>query len=281
MQRVWIAVDGNNQRIMDILRPHIHVGFMKNEQTHLSATGIPPHIMLAESFHEQATKQQAQIDELRDIMKSIPKDSCDEILSRCQVGGAIPISKQQLDGMMEDIKSYFNEKMVSPSLNVTSSASLITLPHGQGQTFNWNDGKLHYVPKGYKFPQELTCLALWNRWWDHDPATKILPFRFLKPSIEFPRDSWKFCKAKSVIELIEENGRTALRIPSSIKTYEAPLQLRDKIFQEGFKEVCKLSYPNATVSDQDVKRIGDRSYTTIYSNYHDPLRNNKRSRGSK
>jgi hypothetical protein len=96
--------------------------------------------------------------EIQISMETLPEQVCHTVLSHCQVNGAVPITHQQVQTMIQDVKSTmmaaFAEQAMVIRQSVEPSRDLSTNNNAQAdaRVWTWN-GQLHPVPRGFRFPR--------------------------------------------------------------------------------------------------------------------------------
>jgi len=140
------------------LKHYVHTGHFRCPPTGLTATGIPPHVSLYQEMIEMKTSLTSLRSEIQISMETLPEQVCHTVLSHCQVNGAVPITHQQVQTMIQDVKSTmmaaFAEQAMVIRQSVEPSRDLSTNNNAQAdaRVWTWN-GQLHPVPRGFRFPR--------------------------------------------------------------------------------------------------------------------------------
>jgi len=192
-----------------------------------------------------------KIDELTEKLKST-------MLDNFQVNGAVPITFNQVQGMINDLKNTLTTALSTAVTNQHNSNASNHLTHSsdvQFATWTWK-GRFHPVPEGFRFPK-CTTKAVWDLWWDGLPVERIRPLRHLK-SFDLSRaDGNNMSKARKVLK--------ALTVEL---TYEHVCALsisdRDNLFQDRYMQLFRNMYPDQPEDHHDRRRIGDLTYMTVY-----------------
>lgn len=85
-KRVWTS------GVMDRVREKVHTGRMCNEETGLSATGIPPHVVLANKMALMEDKLQNMEDKITEAINDLPPKVRDAIVDNMAINGVVPIT---------------------------------------------------------------------------------------------------------------------------------------------------------------------------------------------
>ena len=84
------------------MKPKVLIGFGKNIDSGLEATGLPPHIVLS----SKVERLESKIDAIENYLKNEQSiHLTNEILSHCVINGAVPVTHQQLKEMMNCLEA--------------------------------------------------------------------------------------------------------------------------------------------------------------------------------
>lgn len=107
-----------------------------------------------------------------------------------------------------------------------------------------------------------TTRNIWDLWWLGNPRERYAPYRQIdQVDLANKKDHSYLSKAKFVIEKLVEVCPGALSTAQLSKKNASEL---DEVFATVYGLMCELLYPSKTVEMLDRKRIGDRSYVTVY-----------------
>lgn len=157
LQRVWTS------GVLDRLQLNVEAGCNRNERSRMFATGVPPHLVLANSI----VGMQRELDVLRtDVITKL--DNLPEALKQCMlqnfnVDGTIPITHVQVVDMLSELKTSLENSFVTAIREDRQSNSIVQVPSpmqiGDQTTFQggkhfWSwKGRLHPVPLEFRFPK--------------------------------------------------------------------------------------------------------------------------------
>jgi hypothetical protein len=103
---------------------------------------------------------------------------------------------------------------------------------------------------------------LWDLWWLGDKGARIAPYRQIKASDLYQRcDHGLLSKAKYVMKALVARcpqGRSYVDV-SRLGQPEL-----DALFEVAYVALCGEIYADSTLEVLDDRRVGDRSYVTIY-----------------
>lgn len=257
-QRVWTS------GIVERLKDKVLTGVFRNPVSKMTATGVPPHVALSNKVSGLQESVSNKVDNL-------PREVTREVLDHCQVNGAVPISAQQIETMMSDLR----QQVISEIKQTTARGNDISSETYNGslgagdcipnefRTWVWG-GKIQMVPHDFRFPH-CNVRTMWDLYWGGRKCDKIRPYRYLRSFNFLNRsDRARWSKASSVMKdfvtCIIESSETG---PSSFNELAsmAPRN-RDDMFDFAVKELCSAG----RISVSSMGRVGQLSYITLYNN---------------
>jgi hypothetical protein len=252
ISRLWTS------GILERLKSSVHTGNVSNPVTKLCATGVPEYVQLSHDIYsvrnrvaELEVNLGGKIDELPEKLKST-------MLDNFQVNGAVPITFNQVQGMLNDLKNTLTTALstaVANQHNSNASNHLTNNSDLQCTLWTWK-GRLHPVPEGFRFPK-CTTKAVWDLWWDGLPVERIKPLRHLK-SFDLSRaDGNNMSKARKVLKAL--TGELTDEDVSALSISD-----RDNLFQDRYLQLFRKMYPDQSEDHHDRRRIGDLTYMTVY-----------------
>lgn len=145
--------------IVSTLSEKVFTGNGKNPVTLMTATGIPPHLLLAK---ELATTR-GEIEKMRETiiqkLQEVPEQVKACMLENFQVDGTVPITVSQVQTMMSDMQERLvaaildqGEQQRAALQEVSTSLAPAGLPSLQFLTYTWGGG-IHSVPESFRFPK--------------------------------------------------------------------------------------------------------------------------------
>ena len=159
LSRLWTS------GTIDKLSSKVIIGQDRNQISRMSATGIPPHIALSNrivalesNLSDLDGNIQKLFENVFNRLSEVPISVCREILERIQVNGAMPITHEEINRIMsnlrEDIRNdiqiaYRNDH--SNLFTQTESSEGNIGPAAQFQFWTWG-GRLHMIPESFAFP---------------------------------------------------------------------------------------------------------------------------------
>lgn len=159
LQRVWTS------GVLAKLAPAVQAGCNKNEKSGMFATGVPPHLVIANSV----VGVQKELDELRievvSKLDSLPEALKQSMLQNFTVDGTVPITHVQVVDMMADLKVSIETSLVSAIRRDRENNQAVSAspPHVEPSeshsgsqstylTWSWG-GRFHPVPQNFRFPR--------------------------------------------------------------------------------------------------------------------------------
>ena len=185
--------------LIDILRGSTLCGVGVCEETDMKATGIPPHLALAEEIRQLKNKQKAFIEQLDrlekymkgELSKELAVHVAEEIHENFIIEGAAPISMRAIDNRLDALEESILSKL-QLSTNPSSSTVVEEQSEPTWNTWYWGDGRFcHFVPPGWEFSNRLSVKRLWELWWQGDRSLGIKPFSQINFTHELKEDRIK------------------------------------------------------------------------------------------
>ena len=262
-QRVW------TNGIMARKAGEVFTGCMQNRTTGLNATGVPPHLVLANEMVTMRGDIASLEERLSSRLDILPTTLTSEILEHCQVQGALPITEAGLSAMLQSVRTEILEAFdarsahmaassSSQNRNLASADSTIELDGIRYKLWSW-DGRLHNVPQGWNFPV-VPASALWDLWLDGDKDQSIQPYRYLK-SFDVKRkvQSQRLSRAKTVI-----NHVIGMTHKDVVAIRALNMKDRDKLFADTFHELSHELFPSKPDAYFQDPKTQALTFLTIY-----------------
>eukprot|EP00603_Paraphysomonas_imperforata_P004644 CAMPEP_0114439124 /NCGR_PEP_ID=MMETSP0103-20121206/15022_1 /TAXON_ID=37642 ORGANISM="Paraphysomonas imperforata, Strain PA2" /NCGR_SAMPLE_ID=MMETSP0103 /ASSEMBLY_ACC=CAM_ASM_000201 /LENGTH=694 /DNA_ID=CAMNT_0001609847 /DNA_START=28 /DNA_END=2109 /DNA_ORIENTATION=- len=261
-QRVWTC------GILQRLKSKVMTGIFYNHTSKMTATGVPPYVVLGNRMTSMETSNKERWDEVLMEIKAVPRSAAKEILEHCQVNGAVPVSGRQIEEMMENMSERLLGKMQDmvhsdedrcDSRTARSEVEMST----PCRTWTWG-GRFHMVPEGFRLPR-CNVGTWWNLYWGGRPSEGYHPYRLMRPwDLSVRADRIALSKAKSVIDCL----LTVVKDEVTTSDIESmrPRE-RDYWFVKSFAGLCGIVMGVAGVTSVealDKKCVGEMSYTTLY-----------------
>ena len=146
--------------VMDRLASKVYTGNGKHPVTKMTATGIPPHILLANEL--AATR--GELEEIRRVvlqkLQEVPDRVKECLLENFQVGGVVPITVSQVTSMISTLEERLVAAIIQQGAQQrtaleqvhTSLQPAISSNPPVFITYTWGEG-LHTVPESFRFPK--------------------------------------------------------------------------------------------------------------------------------
>jgi len=230
----------------------------------LQATGIPPHLVVANQVNQLQSQLRRMQEDIAEKMVQLPEQLKNAMLHNFAINGAIPLTESRLAEMInastQNIIASVQLTIPPPNVAVDQGGSnALNNNHQQYNTWNWANGSIHPVPETFRFPS-CNVRTLWDLYWSGDSMARIAPYRILKGCDLFKASDKQFLsKAKGVMKLLIEASNT-----STNEIRAMTLRNRDILFETTFLNVLHRIFPDDTDEDFDARRIGEMKYLTLY-----------------
>lgn len=269
--------------LISSLKPHVKSGCTKNEESGMFATGIPPHILLANELFELKEEMKEMKQDLALKMESLPvklRDLIREYIAT-QGGGITRLELLELlanqkssvlEAICEELDSRQLTKQSSPTVSEVAEDFIIP-PGSKYKLFYWiNMGKYSRVRQDFRFPTKtVDVLKLFHLWVVGNPAKEYPPYSILKSAdLPFPKeDKGYMSKARCVM-----NHLLALCGKSKAELEEMTAAQREKVLHDTLLTFYATNYVNKesrnALTNEDLrsfdrKKLGSISYLSIYN----------------
>jgi len=254
--------------IMDRLIARVYAGTMKNPVTKLAASGIPPHILLANELCNVRSELTSIKDQIIVKLDALPDLIKENLLRNFQINGVLPISREDVQSMIalstETVLSAIqssisaNNEAIRTMNNNNNASNSATDNITDFQLFQWG-GRFHHVPEGFEFPK-VTAFHLWNLWFNGNRQQRIAPYRKLEPyDLTDRKNKHLLSRGKMVMKkIIARTGLTE----TNIATLDAVR--RNQVFEVAFFSLYADMFPAEEMDHLDKRRVLSMSYTTMY-----------------
>lgn len=151
MQPVWTS------NIIPRYKPIVLTVCGRNPVSGLLATGVPPHILLA----NEIIKIHAELSFVRSTLltklEELPEEILRSILQNFNVNGTVSITRDEVVSLLSEfqnsLKSYIREVSV-PAASNNNECSDPSRPSPSQGPMQWTwKGRIHPVPEGFRFPR--------------------------------------------------------------------------------------------------------------------------------
>ena len=285
---LWSAPVFANNPMYDQLKRGLLLGVGYCEDTHMSATGIPPHLAIAKQVNdmiEQFKGCRKEIDELKQLITGdLPRLVGDYIRGNFHVEGDA-LNVGDLDRRDAGLKTYILELI--NGLKASNQAVLDShaqqrqgsghAGHVQGSHDWWKTwdldglGNARYTPLQFQFPFALAAATMWRLWLFGNRGMGIRPYRMLRPHCDLAiADRVKFSRAKGIMEfllkLVGENK--AAYLPQGIDNMNLLTDNQcDAVFDKVFRFLHSEGgfFQQAIRTDELPTRAKELCYGTMYN----------------
>ena len=251
--------------IINRLAPLVFTGTGRNPVTLLTATGIPPHILLANEIAKVNDKVENMKETLMSRLDSLPAELKVVMLENFQVNGVLPISHSQVVSMISNLEQTILNAMqqqgqlfIQQQQQLSAQASNAHEAAEGCRTWSWK-GRFHPVPQDFKFPSD-NMSNIWNLWWNGRPVERIAPYRKLHTfDIDDKIMCNRFIKARKVMDfIIEHSGKTVIEIANS------SVAERVRYLQDAYLNIFDKWYSNESICQLDRRSVSSMSFLSFY-----------------
>ena len=144
--------------LLDQLRLNILTGCTSNEESGMTASGIPATVAMANRVYEV----ESQLRDIQNVLKEnqtaliqdLPGVITERILENCQINGAIPVSKQDILALIAEVRNQNNNLNAAiPSTMSASPDSVLTYSRWSWAKNSDDIYRSHPVPIDFEFPK--------------------------------------------------------------------------------------------------------------------------------
>ena len=151
LTRLWTSNTINE------LSEKIYCGTGKHPVTQMTATGIPPHILLANEIVALRAEMACMKDALIERLSDIPEQVRVSMLNNFRIDGTIPITITQVESMMQAMQASLLAAIAEQTVRQQTAIAAVSSTHStastlQVQSFHWS-GRFHPVPNTFRFPR--------------------------------------------------------------------------------------------------------------------------------
>jgi hypothetical protein len=205
--------------------------FGKCMQTGMQATGIPSILLTSMMVKKMRVEVTSKLDTLPSMVSA-------EILRKCVVNGAVPVTTEDLERMRSNIVSEMNTALQNsvsemyrvsssvvaglrrshalyPGASLTNSSSVME----RFTLFAWSNAvaegdnqqaqlELHRAPKDFSFPRK-NIKHIWILWFFGDLKNKVSPYRLFTSSDLSKQELPQKTRTKQVMNCLERLGIVA------------------------------------------------------------------------
>ncbi len=160
--RIWLS------NKLDSWKGHVLLGNGRNDVSNLTATGIPPHVLLA----NEMVKTRRDLNDFKTIVierfERIPEEVKQVMLDNFRIDGIVPLTPSQIHSMFSDMEARFvatitaHNEILQQSWSRHSTSDVRSgtrtasgdnsANDGLYATFQWG-GRFHPVPEDFSFPK--------------------------------------------------------------------------------------------------------------------------------
>jgi hypothetical protein len=188
------------------LKPHVITGCNRCPVTGLNATGIPPHLAIANGLSDAVRHTQVMKEALLSKCAELPSEMVNVLLSKFSINGALPVTIADLTALLSSAVDQMRKELrdALPSARPLPPAPP-TDPNLDPRFHLWPwGGRMRMVPQDWLFPST-DAKATWNLWHYGHVGDHIRPLRYLtKSDLKDASQVTLWSKARQVMKLIAQ-----------------------------------------------------------------------------
>ena len=157
LQRVWTS------GILERLQDKVGAGCNRNPVSTMTATGVPPHLVLANQIVDMQKGMDVIRGEVISKLDGLPEALKQSMLQNFNINGTVPITHLQVVEMMEKLQSSIQTTIQAALIQNQSIATSAQVPTDMSstgseteipsyRTWTWGS-KIHPIPEGFRFPK--------------------------------------------------------------------------------------------------------------------------------
>jgi hypothetical protein len=262
-----------HNRHLDQLRGATILSVGMSPNTGLKATGIPPHLAIANQLNRlciEVDKFQIEMKQYKENFASelppiIASKVVDEIRQNFVVDGVAPLSIRDIDSriaglrsdIVQELQRVFHESTPSPGIQRQHVEESSTW-----KTWDWKDGLIcHFVPPDWDFPVRTTVKTMWSLWHFGEKNVGIRPYRLLSKKNDVKKSQHMcYTRAKAVVSYIDQLVTEFKLLPNGNLNLDAPISSYDSVFEKAYELAITKLY-----ASKNVRRSEEISYGRIYN----------------
>lgn len=283
LSRVWTT------GIIDRLESKLHAGCGRNVVSSMTATGVPPTLVIAnqmellsdkvESLQKKMAEQQEMLlSTLSDKINTMPSIVANHLRDNLEINGVVQVTSSDVmrivatmeatllraiaGGQGAAVGAVIGEPVISP---VRSSFFESTW-----RLYKWRDGSEQYYPDTFKFPK-CSVSALWDLWHFGKTGTNDAPYRKLLATHiqcgtekEVGTQKTYLSKAKTVIGSLVDTAMESGDYARKVDIFDLSYEKSRELFNKCFIILCMRGYSIANEVLLDNLRVGEVTYLTFY-----------------
>ena len=274
---LWNEGVFSRNKHIEFLRGKTLLGIGVCKATGMKASGIPPHLAIANQLRELTATISALEEKFNNRLNSldqllpttIASEVCSTLRQNFVVDGVAPITIRDIDGRLSSHQSSIRSmimELIDANRNASIAASVtVPLEHSSTwwKTWNWHDGLLmHFVPKDWSFPTGITVKNLWDLWYHGNRSDGIRPYRLINKKLDVrKKDYMIYSRATVVLKVLYNILELQFHPPMLLPNISSlGLPESDLLFAGVYKVFISRLYKDTA----NLSRKDEISYGTAY-----------------
>jgi hypothetical protein len=169
--------------VMAALKPHVVTGCTRCPRTGLEATGIPPHLVIANELTVVVTTTQQLREAVMSRCDQIPGQVKDVMMSNFSIEGALPVTqdfmRDVVNAAIAQLRADIRDRQAADTAAAAQPSLIPASTDPRFQLWMWG-GRMHMVPQGWTLSSSVNVKDTWNLWHFGHVTARIGPLRGLK-----------------------------------------------------------------------------------------------------
>jgi hypothetical protein len=169
--------------VVAALRPHVVTGCTRSLATGMEATGIPPHLVIANELTAVVSSTRQLEEAVMSRCDALPGQVKEVLLDNFSIHGALPLTQDFMREMMNatiaQIRTEIRDKQAADTAGAAQSSLIPAFLDSRFHLWMWG-GRMHMVPQGWTLSSSVNVKDTWNLWHFGHLADRIGPLRGLK-----------------------------------------------------------------------------------------------------
>lgn len=298
VSRVWTT------GTIESLRPHVLSGCGTNFVSMMSASGIPPTLIITnemEKLKEEMNDFKKTMKEQQDsgfanithMMKDMPNEVSIKLRESLEINGVVQVTY----GDVMRIVANLEETMLRAFQNQGRVPDVVQVPPAEAIQsrssffqanwimYRWSDGSEQYFPEDFIYPKGTTVSIAWDLFYFGRTGLNEAPYRKLMPmniktgtESEIKTQKSYMSKAVKVIKAVAETAVIRRDISKESDLFKMNYENSRLVFRSSFQELSKRVYNVQDDAELDRMRITDVTYLRFYDLLMEPNRTSRKRR---
>lgn len=219
---------------IDRLKDRVLLGIGTCTETGMIASGIPPHLAVANEMAEMSKQVQMSNTQIISECKKLPEQVARTILDNFKIDGTTPVTRADFDRFLTQVEMKILKANINCN-NIAENTKEGTEPDQFVMNYWESDHKFHMVPQNWVLPQN--CVKdVWLLWHFGHLQNKIRPYRLLEPMDMMNQNQRSLLsKIRRVMKEITKAGKDAELITEETQAIKMLREDSSSFFDKAFE----------------------------------------------